>query len=100
MAENQPVYDVAQRDKQFNRVLAAIRRNQVFLYPPLSTFMFGLEPWSLRPAELAVLSLLSEYGKPVVAENLGMDIDTVEDYITVIYNKLETSKKVTTGSLN
>jgi len=62
--------------------------------------MFGRKPWSLKPTELAVLSLLSEYGKPVVAEKLRMSIDEVEDYITIIYRKLEITKKLTIGSRN
>jgi hypothetical protein len=49
---------------------------------------------------LAVLSLLSEYGKPVVAEELRMSIDVVEDYIDIIYKKLESMKKLTIGSNN
>jgi DNA-binding NarL/FixJ family response regulator len=100
MAKNKPIYDVSYRERQFNRVLVAIRQEQVFLNPPLATFMFGQKPWSLRPTELAVLSLLSEYGKPVVAEELRMSVDAVDDYIAIIYKKLETTKELTIGSRN
>ena len=100
MANNQPIYDVYHRERQFNRILVAIRQQEVFLYPPLALFMLGQKPWSLKPAELAVLSLLSEYGKPVVAEELRMSIDVVEDYIDIIYKKLESMKKLTIGSSN
>ena len=100
MAKNQPIYDVSHRERQFNRTLVAIRQKNVFLYPPLVTFMLGQQPWSLSPTELAVLSLLSEYGKPVVAEELRMSIDAVEDHIAIIYKKLEIMKKLTTGSRN
>ncbi len=72
----------------------------VFLLPPLDMFLLGKKPWSLDPNELAVLSLLSEYGKPVVAEELNMTIDTLEVMISSIYNKLEIMNKVNIGSLN
>ena len=100
MAKNQPIYDFPHREKQLNRVLVAIRQEQVFLYPPLATFMLGVKSWSLKPAELAVLSLLSEYGTPVVAEKLRMSIDEVENYIMTIYGKLEITNKLTIGSRN
>jgi len=100
MEKNRPIHDFSYREKQFNRVLLAIRQKQVFLYPPLATFMLGRKSWSLKPTELAVLSLLSEYGKPVVAEELRMSIDEVEDYITIIHRKLEITKKLTIGSRN
>ena len=100
MEKNRPIYDFSHREKQFNRVLVAIRQEQVFLYPPLATFMLGQKPWSLSPTELSVLSLLSEYGKPVVAEELRMSIDEVEDYIAIIYKKLEIVKNLTIGSRN
>jgi len=100
MAKNQPIYDVSLRERQFDRILVAIRQEHVFLYPPLATFMLGQKPWSLSPTELSVLSLLSEYGKPVVAEELRMSIDDVEDYIVIIYKKLEIVKNLTLGSRN
>lgn len=100
MIKDQQFYEVSHRERQFNRILVAIRQNQVFLYPPLATFMLGKKPWSLNPTELAILSLLSEYGKPVVAEVLGMNIDMVEHYIATIYRKLEIIEKLTIGSHN
>ena len=57
-------------------------------------------PKSITDTELAVLSLLSEYGKPVVAEELRMSIDEVEDYIAIIYKKLEIVKNLAIGSRN
>ena len=100
MANNQPIYDVYHRERQLNRILVAIRQREVFLYPPLVFFMLGQETWSLKPAELAVLSLLSEYGKPVVAEELRMSIDVLEDYIAIIHKKLENMKSLTNGLRN
>jgi hypothetical protein len=47
-----------------------------------------------------VLSLLSEYGIPVVAEKLSMSIGMLEDYVADIYKKLEMTKEISTGSLN
>ena len=100
MTEDRTIYEVSKQEQQFNRILVAIRQNQVFLYPPLATFMLGQEHWSLNPAELSVLSLLSEYGKPVVAEELRISIDMVEHHIASIYKKLEFMKELTIGSLN
>ena len=100
MAKNQPGYYISDREKQLDRILVAIRQKKVFLLPPLDVFMLGRKPWSLDPTELAVLSLLSEYGKPVVAEELRMSIDDLEDTISVIYSKLEAMNKLTIGSLN
>ena len=100
MGNNQPTYDVYHPERQLNRILVAIRQREVFLYPPLAIFMLGQETWSLKPAELAVLSLLSEYGKPVVAEKLRISIDVLEDYITIIHGKLESMKSLTNGLCN
>lgn len=100
MAKNQPIYSVSEQEKQLDRILVAIRDNKIFLLPPLDVFMLGKKPWSLSPTELAVLSLLSEYGKPVVAEELHMTIDALENTISVIYSKLEIMNKLTIGSFN
>ncbi len=100
MAKNQPINRVSEQEKQLDRILVAIRKNDVFLLPPLDVFMLGKKPWSLSPAELAVLSLLSEYGKPVVAEELNMSIDVLENTISVIYSKLENMNELTISSLN
>jgi DNA-binding NarL/FixJ family response regulator len=100
MAKNQPIYSVPELEKQLDRILVAIRDDKVFLLPPLDVFMLGKKSWSLSPAELAVLSLLSEYGKPVVAEELHMGIDTLENTISGIYGKLEIMNRLTIGSLN
>ncbi len=62
--------------------------------------MLGEQPWSLSPNELAVLSLLSEYGKPVVAEELNINIDALEYMISSIYSKLETMNKLNFGTFN
>jgi len=100
MAKNQPDCSVSEQEKQLDRILVAIRDNRVFLLPPLDVFMLGKKPWSLRPDELAVLSLLSEYGKPVVAEELNMTIDALENTISVIYGKLEIMNELKIGSFN
>jgi len=100
MIKDQQFHEVSHRERQFNRILVAIRQKEVFLYPPLAAFMFGKKPWSLNPTELAILSLLSEYGNPVVAEVLGMSIDMMEHYIATIYRKLEITEKLTAGSRN
>ncbi len=100
MAMNQPDNRVPEQEKQLDRILVAIRSKGVFLLPPLDDFMFGKKPWSLSPAELAVLSLLSEHGKPVVAEELDISIDVLENTISAIYNKLENMNRLTIGSLN
>lgn len=100
MAKNQPIYSVSEQEKQLDRILVAIRDNKIFLLPPLDVFMLGKKPWSLLPDELAVLSLLSEYGKPVVAEELHMTIDDLENAISVIYSKLEIMNELKIGSFN
>jgi len=91
---------ISGREKQLDRILFAIRDNMVFLLPPLDVFLFGKKPWSLDPNELAVLSMLSEYGKPVVAEALNMTIDTLEIMISGIYSKLEIMNELNIGSFN
>jgi len=100
MAKDQPYCSVSEQEKQLDRILVAIRDNRVFLLPPLDVFMLGKKPWSLSPNELAVLSLLSEYGKPVVAEELNMTIDALENTISVIYSKLEIMNELKIGSFN
>ena len=95
MVNMHPIYDHFFRERQLSRILLAIRKREVFLYPPLASFMLGQKKWSLKPIELAILSLLSEYGKPVVAEQLNMSIDTLEDHIEAIHEKLENVKRLT-----
>jgi len=100
MDKNQFVHNISEQEKQLDRILFAIKENRVFLYPPLDVFMLGEQPWSLSPNELAVLSLLSEYGKPVVAEELNINIDALEYMISSIYSKLETMNKLNFGTFN
>ena len=100
MDMNQSVNSISERDKQLDRILVAIRDNRVFLFPPLDIFLLGKKPWSLNPNELAVLSMLSEYGMPVVAEELNITIDTLESMISSIYTKLQIMNELNIGSFN
>ena len=89
------------RAKQLKRLTIAVRHQQIFIDPPLVTFIFGEKPECLTAKELAVLSLLSEgHKEPKIAEFLDIDTRSVEHHINCICCKLKRANNLTTMSSN
>jgi DNA-binding NarL/FixJ family response regulator len=89
------------RNNRLRSLIKAIRQQQVFLDPPLVTFMFGEKPECLTSHELSVLSMLSEGHQPSeIAKLLDINIRLVKYHIRSTCDKLERASQVTMTSSN